>query len=83
MDAAQQTREHLESLDKYLQHLREKAGLRPPEVIDHLQVSRFTFYSWERPGSRPDPVALGRLLDLYEASPAERLVAFELRALPS
>lgn len=62
--------------------LRTRRGLTMAQVIEELGVPRSTAYVWESASSRPDPEHLQRLLDLYEASDADRLHAWELRARP-
>jgi len=76
----------MQSLNTYLRQLRERRGLSTAVVIDRLAesgISKFTFYSWERGPARPEPENLGLLLRILEATPEERLVAYDLRALPA
>ncbi len=68
-------------------HLRKLRGTRPIwEVAEALGVSRGSVTFWESGSSHfrlrraPTAANLGRLLDLYEASPDDRLWAWELRA---
>lgn len=67
-------------LGEFLSRLRQRRGLTIPDVVDRLGVPRSTAYQWEWQSSRPEPENLQRLLDLYEATDAERLEAWELRA---
>lgn len=69
-------------LGALLRSLRERRGMPMAEVIEALGVPRSTAYYWESASSRPDPVDLKRLLDLYEATDAEQLRAWELRSQP-
>ncbi len=67
-------------LGEYLARLRQQRGMSVPEVVEALGIPRSTGYAWEGPHSRPEPENLQRLLDLYEATDAERLQAWDLRA---
>lgn len=75
-------------LGELLERLRLRTGLKVLEVLRRLnenrteadRVARSTFYGWEKPPGRPDPEDLQRLLNLYNATPSERLLAWELRA---
>ena len=67
-------------LGELLSRLRQRRGLTIPDVVERLGVPRSTAYQWEWASSRPEPENLQRLLDLYEATPDERLEAWELRA---
>ena len=66
-------------LGELLRRLRTGRSLKMATVIERLQVPRATAYWWETPRGRPEPEQLQRLLDLYDASPADRLKAWELR----
>lgn len=70
----------MEELGELLSDLRRRSGLPMAGVIERLGVPRSTAYSWEAPGARPHPEHLQRLLDLYDATDAERLEAWRLRA---
>lgn len=70
----------------FLAALRERSKLSKPEIMAALGVSRPTVDSWENPGAgnrAPSPAHFQALLDLYDASPEERLRAWELRASAS
>lgn len=69
-------------LGEHLRTLRKRKGFSVAKVIDALGVPRSTAYHWEGPSSRPDPVDLKRLLDLYEATADDKLRAYELRGMP-
>lgn len=69
-------------LGEHLKALRRRRGFSVAKVIEDLDVPRSTAYHWEGPASRPDPVDLKRLLDLYEASDDDKLRAYELRGMP-
>jgi transcriptional regulator with XRE-family HTH domain len=69
-------------LAELLTNLRKRSGLAMPAVIDRLGVPRSTAYVWETTSSRPAPEHLQPLLDLYDATPEERLEAWRLRAAP-
>ncbi len=67
-------------LGPYLRSLRTANGISAADALRSLGVPRSTLYSWEGPISRPDPVQLGRMLDLYGASEIQRAEAWRLRA---
>lgn len=67
-------------LGELLKRMRKQRGLKVRHVIEALGVPRSTAYFWETPAGRPDPASLGKLLDLYGATPEERLQAWQLRA---
>ena len=65
-----------------LKSLRSRRGMRVDDVAEALGLDRSTIYTWEKGDKRPDPEHLGRLLDLYDATDAERLEIWRLRSLP-
>ncbi len=67
-------------LGPFLRALRERAQLSVSDVVERMTIPRSTAYYWEGPLARPAPEHLQALLDLYDASPEERLRAWELRA---
>jgi transcriptional regulator with XRE-family HTH domain len=78
-------------LGELIRSLRLARGLKMPRVMELLSevrkrrnpnakpVPRSTAWWWEGPRSRPEPEDLQDLLDLYGATDAERLKAWELR----
>jgi transcriptional regulator with XRE-family HTH domain len=66
-------------LGELLRRLRTGRSLKMATVIERLQVPKATAYWWETSRGRPEPEQLQRLLDLYNASPTDRLKAWELR----
>lgn len=69
------------TLGQRMRQLRERRGLTAAQVAEQLGASRASAYAWEGPRSHPTPEALGRLLDLYGATDAERLEVWRMRAL--
>ncbi len=72
-------------LGPLLRRLRKQSGLRAPEVAAELGVIRRTVYAYESGDILPAPAKLGHLLELYAATPGEKLdafVAYTQRATP-
>lgn len=73
--------EQPQRLGALLRRLRERAGMTRADVQRRMRCGRTIVWWWESAdGGRPSSTALHRLLDLYGASDAERLLAWRLRA---
>jgi len=68
------------TLGEHLRNLRERKKLKVSQVAKDTGKSRGTPYAWEADRINPAPESLQRLLELYGASDAERLMAWALLA---